>query len=83
MLIPDSVYQRLPQLWGWMGALFLISGLMAGTEFRLFGVCILFGILCIVRAFWLYQVRQRVTRRREVTVLSATQRIEKDFGRES
>jgi hypothetical protein len=59
--------------------LFLVFGLMAGPDFRFFAGYILAGIACIIRSAWLQQARQRVARRREVSVLSETQKIERDL----
>jgi hypothetical protein len=78
MLLPDHIYRRIPHFWLIMGLLFLVFGLMAGSDFRVFGAYILLGLASIGRSIWLFQARQRVARRSEVTVLSATQRIERD-----
>jgi hypothetical protein len=79
MLLPDHIYRRIPHLWLIMGILFLVFGLMAGPDFRLFGVYMLMGVASIIRSIWLFQARQRVARRREVSVLTATQRMERDL----
>jgi hypothetical protein len=78
MLLPDHIYRRVPHFWLIMGILFLVFGLMAGPDFRFFGAYILLGLVSIGRSIWLFQARQRVARRSEVSVLSATQRIERD-----
>jgi hypothetical protein len=78
MLLPENIYRRIPQFWLMMGILFLLFGLMAGPDFRFFGAYMFLGLASIVRSAWLFQARQRVARRGEVTVLSATQRIERD-----
>ena len=36
------------------------------------------GLVSIARALWLFQARKRVVRRAEVTVLTATQKIERN-----
>jgi len=79
MLLPDHIYRRIPHLWLIMGILFLVFGLMAGPDFRFFGVYMLMGVASIIRSIWLFQARQRVARRREVSVLTATQRMERDL----
>jgi hypothetical protein len=61
-----------------MGILFLLFALMAGTDFRFFGAYMLLGLVSLARSAWLYQARRRVTRRSEVIVLSATQKLERD-----
>jgi len=79
MLLPDHIYRRIPHLWMIMGILFLVFGLMAGPDFRFFGAYMLMGVASIIRSIWLFQARQRVARRREVNVLTATQRMERDL----
>ena len=79
MLLPDHIYRRIPHCWLIMGILFLVFGLMAGPDFRFFGAYMLLGLASIIRSIWLFQARQRVARQREVTVLTETQRIERDF----
>lgn len=79
MLLPDHLYRRIPHFWLIMGIVFLVLGLMAGSDFQYFGAYMTLGLVSIVRAVWLFQVRQRVTRQREVTVLTATQKIERDL----
>lgn len=77
MLLPDHIYRRIPQIWMIMGVLFLVFGLIAGPDFRYFSAYMLLGLVCVGRSFWLHQARQRVTRRREVTVLTDTQKMER------
>lgn len=79
MLLPDHIYRRIPHCWLIMGLLFLVFGLMAGPDFRFFGAYMLLGVVCIVRSIWLFQARQRIARRSEVRVLTATQRMERDL----
>lgn len=77
MLLPDHIYRRIPLLWMIMGVLFLVFGLMAGPDFRFFAAYMLLGLFCLGRSIWLHQVRQRVARRPEVSVLSQTQKMER------
>ena len=77
MLLPDHLYRRLPLFWMIMGVLLLVFGLMAGPDFRYFSACMLLGPVCIGRSIWLYQARQRVARRPEVSVLTETQKMER------
>ena len=78
MLLPDHIYRRIPHFWLLMGILFLVFGLMAGPDFRFFAAYMLLGVVSIGRSLWLYQARQRVARRSEVSVLSATQRMDRN-----
>lgn len=77
MLIPDHLYDRLPRLWLLMGFLFVLLGLMAGTEFRYFPAYMALGAICVCRALWIFQARQRFNRRNEIAVLTDTQRLER------
>ncbi|MEK6249254.1 MAG: hypothetical protein N2C12_13815 [Planctomycetales bacterium] len=77
MLLPDHIYRRIPLFWMIMGVLFLVFGLMAGPDFRYFSAYILLGLVSTGRSIWLYQARQRVARRPEVTVLTETQKMER------
>ena len=77
MLLPDHLYRRIPLFWMIMGVLFLIFGLMAGPDFRFFSAYMLLGFVCLGRSVWLYQARQRVARRPEVSVLTQTQKTER------
>lgn len=78
MLLPDHIYGRVPTLWLIMGFLFLLIGLMTGPDFRFFAVFLLLGGLCLGRSIWLNAARQRTTRGREVTVLTETQKIDRE-----
>ncbi len=78
MLLPDHIYRHIPHFWLMMGVLFIIFGLMAGPDFKYFSAYLLLGLVSIVRSRWLFQARQRVTRRSEVNVLTTTQKIERD-----
>ncbi len=77
MLLPDNIYKRIPQIWLFMGIMFLLFGLIAGSDFRYFGAYMLLGLVSIIRSMWLYSVRQRVVRRAEVTVLTETQKMDR------
>ena len=77
MLLPDNIYKRIPKIWLFMGIMFLLFGLIAGSDFRYFGAYMLLGFVSIVRSIWLYSVRQRVVRRAEVSVLTETQKLDR------
>ncbi len=76
MLLPDHIYRRIPLYWMGMGLLLLVFGLMAIENIRHFSAYMLLGLICVGRSVWLYQVRRRVVRRAEVTVLTDTQKME-------
>lgn len=78
MIVSDWVYYRIPQFWLVMGILFLLVVLATGAEFRYFYACLCLGVLCIARSFQIYQYRQKMSRRSRMTVLTETQKIERD-----
>jgi prepilin signal peptidase PulO-like enzyme (type II secretory pathway) len=76
MLVPDWIYSRIPYIWLSIGLLFLLIGLAAGPEFRLFHAYILFSLICLFRALYVYQARRRFHRRNRVAFLHETQVID-------
>lgn len=76
MLVPDWVYYRIPQIWLYMGIAFLLLGFAAGTEYRFFYAHLLLGAVCIVRSWQIYQQRKEINRRRQMTVLTQTQKMD-------
>lgn len=76
MLVPDWIYARIPYIWLAIGLLFLLIGLAAGPEFRLFYAYILFSLVCLFRALYVYQARRRFHRRNRVAFLHETQVID-------
>ena len=79
MLVSDLVYYRIPQFWLFIGILFLLLGLAAGPDFRFFYAYLLLSAICIARSFQIYQKRRKISRRNRVTVLTETQKIERDM----
>jgi hypothetical protein len=79
MLLPDSIYRRLPQLWTIMGVFLVIFGIVALPDLKLFAAYMALGIISLGRSVWIHQARQRVVRRGEVTVLTDTQKIERNI----
>jgi len=75
MLVPDWLYSRIPHIWLFIGLLFLFIGLAAGPDFRLFYAYLLLGLVCLVRALYIYQARRRCHRRKRVAFLHETQVI--------
>ena len=51
MLVPDWLYSRIPHIWLSIGLLFLVIGLVAGPDFRLFYAYLLLGLVCLFRAW--------------------------------
>lgn len=77
MLLPDSVYRRIPLIWMIMGVLFLVLGLLAGSDLRLVAAYLLIAFFSIGRSLWLFSARASVTRHHEVVVLTETQKLER------
>ena len=77
MLVPDWIYTRIPQIWMSIGLLFLFIGLAAGPDFRLFYVYLLLGLVCLIRALYIYQCRRRFHRRNRIAFLHETQVIDR------
>jgi hypothetical protein len=78
MVVSDRVYYRIPKFWLIVGASFLLLGLVAGPDYRLFWAHMLLGGLCIARSWHISYQRRRVNRRRHISVLTRTQKLEKD-----
>ena len=53
MLVPDSLYARIPQIWLSIGLLFLFIGLAADPDFRLLYAYLLLGQVCLLRALYI------------------------------
>lgn len=61
-----------------MGMLFFLLGLLAGPDIQYFFVYPLLGLACIARFFQLYLRRRNFSHRSRITVLTETQKIERD-----
>ena len=77
MLVSDQVYHRIPQFWLIAGVLFLLLGLAAGPDYQYFYAYPLLSLVCILRSMQIYQLRRKINRHR-ISVLTETQRIERD-----
>jgi len=78
MLVSDRMYKRIPQIWLFMGILFLLLGLAAGPDVQHFFAYPLLGALCIARALQIYVQRRKFNRRNRMTVLTETQKINRE-----
>ena len=78
MLVSDRVYNRIPAIWLVMGILFLLLGLLAGPDIQYFFVYPLLGLVCIARSFQVYLHRRSFNHRNRITILTQTQKIERD-----
>jgi hypothetical protein len=65
-----------------MGILFLLFGFAVGPDYEYFYAYPLLSVICIARAFHIYQQRRKFSRRNRMTVLTETQKIERDTPQE-
>jgi hypothetical protein len=77
MLLPQSIYRRIPLFWMTLGILFLFLGLIAGRQYAQFPLYLGVGLLCIARALWIYQARWKYFRRNEIETMRSTQIIDR------
>jgi hypothetical protein len=71
MVVSDRVYYRIPKFWLWVGLAFLVLG-------RLFWAHMVLGALCIGRSWQVAYQRRKINRRRRMTVLTKTQKLDNE-----
>jgi hypothetical protein len=76
MVVSDRVYYRIPKFWLIIGVVFLLLGFVAGPDYRLFWAHMSLGGLCIARSWHISYQRRQFNRRRHISVLTKTQRLE-------
>ena len=59
MKLPASVYERLPQFWLLLGVLFIVTGLLLGTEYPVTYIYFALGVACIFWSFCIVVLRPR------------------------
>ena len=72
MLVSEGVYRRIPLFWIILGSLFLVLGLLGGTDLPYFPAYIGIGALCVVRGVWVRQARWKVHKRNEMAITRET-----------
>jgi Flp pilus assembly protein protease CpaA len=77
MVVSDWVYYRVPRFWFILGIGFVLLALAAGPDFQYFLVSLLVGLVCLLRSLQIYQLRREVNRRRRMTVLTETQKLDR------
>jgi Flp pilus assembly protein protease CpaA len=77
MVVSDWVYYRVPRFWFILGISFVLLALAAGPDFQYFLVSLLVGLVCLLRSLQIYQLRREVNRRRRMTVLTETQKLDR------
>ncbi len=75
MLIPDGVYNRLPQIWMLIGAGFLLISLAGGPDLRYFWVMLGLGVLCVFRGVQINQSRKSILKKTQIIIPNRTQRL--------
>lgn len=77
MVVSDWVYHRVPRFWFLLGAGFVLLALAAGPDFQYFLIALLVGFVCLLRGLQVSQLRKEINRRRRMTVLTQTQKIDR------
>ena len=58
MLLPSSIYERIPQFWMLIGLMFFAFGLYLGFDYQLIFVYLALGFLCVGHSLWIFQERR-------------------------
>jgi hypothetical protein len=64
MLLPESVYNRIPQIWILMGLMFFACGLYLGFEYKMVFAYLGMGAVSVLRGIWIYNARSEVQKQR-------------------
>ncbi len=59
MKLPASVYKRLPQFWLLLGVLFIVTGVLLGTEYPVTYIYFALGVACVFWSFCIVALRPR------------------------
>jgi len=78
MVVSDRVYYRIPKFWLIVGLAFLLLGLAAGPDYKYFYAHLALGAVCVSRSWQISRQRRKINRRRRMTVLSQTQKLDSD-----
>ena len=66
MLLPESVYNRIPQIWILMGLMFFACGLYLGFEYKMVFAYLGMGAVSVLRGIWIYNARSEVQKQRHL-----------------
>ena len=66
MLLPESVYNRIPQIWILMGLMFFTCGLYLGFEYKMIFAYLGMGAVSVLRGIWIYNARSEVQKQRHL-----------------
>ena len=66
MLLPESIYNRIPQIWILMGLMFFASGLYLGFEYKMVFAYLGMGAVSVLRGMWIYNARSEVEKQRHL-----------------
>ncbi len=66
MFLPDSIYNRIPQIWILMGLMFLACGLYLGFEYQMVYAYLGMGAVSLLRGIWIYNARSEIQKQRHL-----------------
>ena len=66
MLLPESVYNRIPQIWILMGLMFFACGLYLGFDYKMIYAYLGMGAVSVLRGIWIYNARSEVQKQRHL-----------------
>ena len=66
MLLPESVYNRIPQIWILMGLMFFMCGLYLGFDYKMIYAYLGMGAVSVLRGIWIYNARSEVQKQRHL-----------------
>ena len=66
MLLPESIYNRIPQIWILMGLMFFACGLYLGFEYKMIFAYLGMGAVSVLRGIWIYNARSEVQKQRHL-----------------
>ncbi len=69
MFLPESIYNRIPQVWILMGLMFFSCGLYLGFEYKMIWIYLVMGTISLLRGIWVYNVRSEIQRQQHLEFL--------------
>ncbi len=69
MFLPESIYNRIPQVWILMGLMFFSCGAYLGFEYKMIWIYLGMGTISLLRGIWVYNVRSEIQRQQHMELL--------------
>ena len=69
MFLPESIYNRIPQVWILMGLMFFSCGAYLGFEYKMIWIYLAMGTISLLRGIWVYNVRSEIQRQQHLEFL--------------